>query len=97
MKAHAEKGIELISNKSALAKGYNYFLNNYAALTLFLKNSEIPIDNNASERVLEALLLVEKLGMALTQKKPLKLQQFIFPLLNLVNLIRLILVNTIEK
>jgi hypothetical protein len=30
----------------------NYFLKNYRGLTLFLSNENLPIDNNAAERIL---------------------------------------------
>lgn len=60
MKVHAEKTREDVSNKSALAKGFNYFLNNYEGLTLFLKNAQVPIDNNPSERMLRSPVVGRK-------------------------------------
>lgn len=40
------------SSKSALGKAMAYFLGNYNELTLFLKNTDLPIDNNPQERLL---------------------------------------------
>lgn len=40
------------SNKSSLGKAMSYFLKNYVGLTEFLKNLELPIDNNPQERLL---------------------------------------------
>lgn len=40
------------SAKSSIAKAMNYFLSHYAELTLFMSQSDLPIDNNAAERIL---------------------------------------------
>lgn len=40
------------SSKSAIIKACNYFLKNEEGLTLFLNHLELPIDNNAQERLL---------------------------------------------
>lgn len=50
MKAKAKKDIKRCSNKSHLATALNYFLNNFETLTKFIKNADVDIDNNASER-----------------------------------------------
>jgi hypothetical protein len=52
MKARAETEQFNYSDKSSIAKAMNYFLKNYPGLTLFLSNEELPIDNNAAERIL---------------------------------------------
>ncbi len=52
MKTLAE-GLEgTISSKSALAQAANYFVKNYAELTFFLTEPDVPIDNNQQEREL---------------------------------------------
>ena len=33
-------------------KAINYFINNYEGLTYFIQDPEVPIDNNAQERLL---------------------------------------------
>ncbi len=50
MKARAKKDIKKSSNKSHFSTALNYFLNNFDTLTKFIKNSDVDIDNNASER-----------------------------------------------
>lgn len=52
MKTLAKELEGTISSKSALWRAANYFLENYEGLTLFLSDSEIPIDNNSQEREL---------------------------------------------
>ena len=52
MKARAETEQFAYSDKSSIAKAMNYFLKNYKGLTLFLTNENLPIDNNAAERIL---------------------------------------------
>jgi transposase len=46
--------------KSAMGKAVNYSLNNWDALTAFLDNARIPLDNNASERALRVAALGRK-------------------------------------
>lgn len=52
MRNEADKKIHSYSSKSQLGRAYSYFLKNYQGLTVFLSNAEVPIDNNASERLL---------------------------------------------
>ena len=40
------------SSKSAVGKAMNYFLKNYDGFTAFIKNKDLPIDNNPQERLL---------------------------------------------
>lgn len=40
------------SSKSAIGKAMNYFLKNYDGFTEFIKNKDLPIDNNPQERLL---------------------------------------------
>lgn len=48
------------SSKSSLVKGINYFLNNFEALTLFLKFEDVPIDNNSQERLMRSPVIGRK-------------------------------------
>jgi transposase len=48
------------SSKSSLVKGIEYFLKNYNELTLFLKFEDIPIDNNAQERLMRSPVIGRK-------------------------------------
>ena len=50
MKQMAMANIAGYSTKSKLGQAMSYFLKNYNELTLFIKNKELPIDNNSQER-----------------------------------------------
>lgn len=41
-------------------KALSYYLNNYEGLTIFLKDAEVPIDNNAQERLLRSHVVGRK-------------------------------------
>lgn len=60
MRTHAERHAAEYSEKSTLGKAFNYFLENYTGLTCFLTDPEVPIDNNASERILRPHVLGRK-------------------------------------
>lgn len=46
--------------QSKYGKALSYFLNNYPGLTLFLTDTEIPIDNNSQERLLRSHVVGRK-------------------------------------
>jgi transposase len=46
--------------KSALGKAVQYAVNLWAGLTLFLKNSRIPLSNNAAERIVRGPVIGRK-------------------------------------
>jgi transposase len=52
MRKRAEAERARYPDKSNYGKALRYFLENYAGLTLFLGDPEIPIDNNSQERLL---------------------------------------------
>ncbi len=54
MHAEAKAKLPGYSSKNQLSRGYSYFLNNYDGLTTFLDDLDVPIDNNASERLLRS-------------------------------------------
>jgi len=54
------KDIGGYSSKSHLGKAMGYFLKNYEGLTLFLKNPDLPIDNNPAERQLRSPVVGRK-------------------------------------
>ena len=47
-------------HENKLAKAMRYFLDNYAGLTLFLTDAEVPIDNNSQERLLRSHVVGRK-------------------------------------
>ena len=60
MKLRAQAEQNNYSSKSSIAKAMNYLIKNYDELTLFLKNTELPIDNNAAERILRNPIIGRK-------------------------------------
>jgi hypothetical protein len=52
MRAKALEELPGYPEPSKYAKALRYFLENYAGLTLFLDDAEVPIDNNPQERLL---------------------------------------------
>jgi transposase len=52
MKNRAMENMAGYSSKSSIAKAMSYFLKNFKDLTLYLKNPDLPIDNNPQERLL---------------------------------------------
>ena len=52
LKDLSEQNINKYSSKSSIVEAMNYFVKNYEALTRFLNNPNLPIDNNPQERLL---------------------------------------------
>lgn len=52
MRVEAEAKVGAYSSRSQLGRAYAYFLSNYEGLTVFLTRTDVPIDNNTSERLL---------------------------------------------
>jgi transposase len=60
MKNMAEKFKDYYSTGSDFYKACNYFLNNYDRLTVCVTNPIVPLDNNASERMLRSPVIGRK-------------------------------------
>jgi transposase len=60
MKAQATKELTSYPTQNLYGKGLRYFLENYAALTLFLNDPEIPMDNNSQEQLLRSHVVGRK-------------------------------------
>ena len=60
VQAEALKKIDNYSSKSSMGGAYAYFLKYFEGLTVFLKNAMVPIDNNASERMLRSPVIGRK-------------------------------------
>jgi transposase len=52
LKLLCEENVDNYSAKSTIAEAMNYFVKNFEALTRFLDNPDLPIDNNPQERLL---------------------------------------------
>lgn len=61
IKLLCEESPESYSLKSSFVEAMNYFLKNYDALTRFLNNLELPIDNNPQERLLRNPVIGRKI------------------------------------
>lgn len=57
------------SSKSSLIKAVNYLINNFVELTLFLNFNNIPIDNNAQERLMRNPVIGRKTWHGTHSKK----------------------------
>jgi hypothetical protein len=60
MRARALTDVAGYSSKSSLGKAMNYLLKNYEGLTVFVKNRDLPIDNNSQERLLRSPVVGRK-------------------------------------
>ena len=60
MKKKAMEEISRYPNQNQYKKALNYFLENYEGLTLFLTEPDVPIDNNAQERLLRSHVVGRK-------------------------------------
>jgi transposase len=60
IKSESERKIDSYSSKSQQYTAYNYIIKNFEALTRCLTNHLIPLDNNASERLLRSHVVGRK-------------------------------------
>jgi transposase len=60
MKARAREELPRYPSGNKYYKALNYFLENYDGLTLFLTEADVPIDNNAQERLLRSHVVGRK-------------------------------------
>lgn len=60
MKTRAMDNLVNYPHKNKYRKALSYFLENYEGLTLFLKEPEVPIDNNSQERLLRSHVVGRK-------------------------------------
>ena len=80
MKTKACALLDSYSTKSALVTALNYFLNNYAELTLFLTIFALPIDNNLQERLLRNHVVGRKTWYGTHSKRGAKTAAILFSL-----------------
>jgi transposase len=69
-----------VPSKSALGKAYGYFLENYEGLTAFLTDPELPIDNNAQERLLRNPVIGRKTWYGTHSRRGAKTAAILFSL-----------------
>lgn len=80
MERHALKFRNSYSSKSSLVMAINYFINNYVELTRFLKNKNLPIDNNSQERLMRRPVVGRKTWYGTHSPKGAKTNAVLFSL-----------------
>ena len=93
MKAQALDQLPRYPAKNKFAKALSYFLDNYAGLTLFLDQADVPIDNNAQERLLRSHVVGRKTWYGTHSERGAKTAAILF---SLVETCKLNGVNPIE-
>lgn len=66
------------STKSSIYMAMNYFLKNYAELTIFCTNAELPIDNNPQERLMRNPVIGRKTWYGTHSKRGAKTAAILF-------------------
>jgi transposase len=69
------------SDNSSLLRAADYFANNYAGLTRFLENPDLPIDNNISERHLRSPVIGRKTWLGTHSERGAQTTEVLFTLM----------------
>jgi transposase len=80
MRNRAVENLQSYSSKSSIARAMSYFLENYVGLTRFLKNPELPIDNNPQERLMRNPVIGRKTWYGTHSKRGAKTATILFSL-----------------
>jgi transposase len=78
MKEQALSMIDGFSSKSSISVAINYFLKNFDHLTLFVKNHELPLDNNSQERLMRNPVIGRKTWYGTHSKRGAKTAAILF-------------------
>ncbi len=76
----------IFSDKSSLVRAIDYFLGNYEGLTQFLKNPNLPIDNNISERQLRCPVIGRKTWLGTHSERGAETTEILFTIFQSCNL-----------
>lgn len=60
MRSFAIERVQELSDRSMLAKAFNYFIDNFEGLTYFISDADTPLENNQSERLLRSAVIGRK-------------------------------------
>jgi hypothetical protein len=88
MAAAAHTLRQTVSDKSTLAKAIDYFLENYEALTRFISDPHLPIDNNISERQLRCPVIGRKTWLGTHSERGAETTKILFTIFQSCNLAR---------
>lgn len=80
MERYAHRIKSNYSSKSSLVKAIDYLLKNFEALTFYLKHEEIPIDNNAQERLMRSPVVGRKTWYGTHSKRGVETNAVLFSL-----------------
>lgn len=80
MKSVAMENVAGYSSKSKIAIAMNYFLKNYNEFTLFIKNKDLPIDNNSQERQMRSPVVGRKTWYGTHSKRGARTTAILFSL-----------------
>jgi transposase len=78
MNAYATLIIDRYSSKSSINIAINYFLKNFDHLTLFIKNHQLPLDNNSQERLMRNPVIGRKTWYGTHSKRGAKTAAILF-------------------
>lgn len=87
MKTRAIANIAGYSSKSSIGKAMSYFLKNYDGFTMFLKNPDLPIDNNPQERLLRNPVIGRKTWYGTHSERGAKTAAILFTLVESCKLV----------
>jgi len=87
MKARAMANSKGYFSKSSIGKAMAYFLKNYDQLTLFLKNPDLPIDNNPQERLMRNPVIGRKTWYGTHSERGAKTAAILFTLVESCKLV----------
>jgi transposase len=76
------------SDKSTLVTAINYLENNYAGLTRFLENPDLPIDNNVAERQLRSPVIGRKTWIGTHSERGIETTEILFTLMQTCRLLK---------
>lgn len=76
-------------DKSTLVTAINYLENNYAGLTRFLENPDLPIDNNVAERQLRSPVIGRKTWIGTHSERGVETTEILFTLMQTCRLLKI--------
>jgi len=88
MLARSEDLKPAYSTKSSLVSAIDYFTNNYAGLTYFLRNPDLPIDNNVAERMLRSPVIGRKTWYGTHSERGAETTEILFSIMQTCKLVK---------
>lgn len=89
MVARGHQTRDAYSSKSSIVKAIDYLTNNYAGLTRFLDNPNLPVDNNAAERQLRTPVIGRKTWYGTHSERGVETTEILFSIMQTCRLIKI--------